>query len=492
MEPIVICDSAIVSFYKENPNIDIISINHIFIDILKKLSTNLNETLANNINAKILSTLSDLSKDVQSLKQDVSFQLQHAKNDYIENVKLTLANYLLTNNEKTQHIMEKNTDMMITKTANIINDIIPKHHSTFHSTMDDTMKQLQMSILNDTNKLIHAVNKDDKTISDFVNNIDAKFNQLILNIQQPIVSCIQQNEDRTSSNIQLLRDKMISQQTSQDKLSGDMHDFLNKYKHNSSSKGNVSEHELYCILQEIFKSDQIINCSTETATCDYRVNRCNPEKPTILFENKDYMKQVTTEEVSKFERDLKLQQQHGVFISQNSSITFQIDIINNLIHIYIPNAKYNIDKIRTAVEIIDNLSVTINALKQQEETTINVVNIDKQDLDELLSSYNHFNAKKTALINTIMSSNKQIMEQLQELHMDAVKKILGKNNSLNNVDDFCCQFCNSPQKGKAGLSIHMSRYCKINPESDANNPKKNKKSKQTGDVTLENIVVDIK
>ena len=68
MEPIIINDPIIISFYNENTNIDIVSINHIFIDILKKLSTNLNETLTNNINHKILSTLTDLSKDILNLK----------------------------------------------------------------------------------------------------------------------------------------------------------------------------------------------------------------------------------------------------------------------------------------------------------------------------------------------------------------------------------------------------------------------------------------
>ena len=152
MEPIIINDPTIVTFYNENPNINIVSINHIFIDILKKLSTNLNETLTNNINHKILTTLTELSKDILGLKQDIALQLQSTKNDYIENVKLTLSNYLLTNNEKTQHIMDKNTDLMITKTTNIINEIIPKHHSTLHSTIDETIKQLHLSILTDTNK----------------------------------------------------------------------------------------------------------------------------------------------------------------------------------------------------------------------------------------------------------------------------------------------------------------------------------------------------
>lgn len=478
MEPIIINDTTIIAFYNENPNIDIVSINHIFIDILKKLSTNLNETLTNNINHKILSTLTDLSKDISSLKQDITSQLQNTKNDYIENIKLTLSNYLLTNNEKTQVIMDKNTDVMITKTINIINEIIPKHHSTLHSTIDETIKQLHSSILTDTNKLINSINKDDKTLTEFVSNIDSKFNNLITNIQQPIFSCIQQNDERTASTIQSMRDKLVSQQTSQDKLNGDLYEFLNKYKHNSSSKGNVSEHELYCILQEIFNNDEIIDCSTETATCDYKVNRLNPNKPTILFENKDYTKSVSTDEIKKFERDIALQQQHGIFISQNSNITFkeayQIDIINNLIHIYLPNTKYNVEKIRVAVNIIDNLSTTLDQIKLTQETTNTTIQIDENDINELLVLFNDFNTQKSLIIATIQSSNKTILEQLENLQINAIKKLLNKNN-LSNNDVVLCPYCNKHDnnKGKASFSAHM-RQCALNPNKIAKALNKNK------------------
>jgi hypothetical protein len=49
-EQIVVKDQTIIAFYKDNPNLNFVTMNHIFIDILKKLSTNLNETITNNIN----------------------------------------------------------------------------------------------------------------------------------------------------------------------------------------------------------------------------------------------------------------------------------------------------------------------------------------------------------------------------------------------------------------------------------------------------------
>lgn len=466
---IVVKDQTIIAFYKENPNLNFITMNHIFIDILKKLSTNLNETITNNINHKILSTLTELSKDILGFKQDINTQLHETKKEYIDNVKLILDNNHMSTNDKIQHILEKNNDSIISKTTSIINEIVPNHNNLFFRQIEHSISNLYESINQDTNKLIENINKDDKYITDFVDNIDTKFNNMIINMQQPIFSFIQSSEERTSNNVQQIRDKLISQQVSQENLNLGIHEFLNKYKHNSSSKGNVSEYELYSILQTIFPSDEIIDCSGETSTCDYRVNRFNASKPTILFENKDYSRSVTTEEIKKFERDVKIQKQHGIFISHKSNITykepFQIDIIDNLIHIYLPKTEYSLEKIRIAVEIIDTLSSKLSYITntQTEETTIHIT---KDDIDELVELFNDFNSQKISIIDTIKTTNKQILDKIEAMQINVVKKILNKNGIFQSDDDFKCKHCNSfTGKNKASIGAHV-RNCKLNPANN--------------------------
>ena len=465
VDQIVVKDQTIIAFYKENPNLNFISMNHIFIDILKNLSTNLNETLTSTINHKILSTLTDLSKDIAGFKQDVSTKLHETKKEYIENVRLILENNTMNANEKIQSILEKNNESILSKTTSVINEVVPKHNDKFFGLIDISIRTLYDSINADTSRLIENINKDDKNISEFVNNIDTKFNNMITGLQQPIFSFIQSSEERTTNNVQQIRDKLVAQQMSQDNLNNDMHEFLNKYKHNSSSKGNVSESELYSILQVIFPSDEIIDCSNESATCDYKVNRLNQSRPSILFENKDYSRSVTTEEIKKFERDLKQQRLHGIFISHKSNITykepFQIDIIDNLIHVYLPNTDYSVEKIRIAVEIIDSLATKLNYLKfSQSETTINIT---KEDIDELIEVFNDFNAQKISLIDAIKTSNKLILDKIENMQLNSVKKILNKNGFFQMDDDFKCKHCNTfAGKNKASLGAHI-RNCKFNP-----------------------------
>ena len=461
-------DQTIIAFYNENPNLNFITMNHIFIDILKKLSTNLNETITNNINHKILATLTDLSKDIVGIKQDVATKLNDTKKEYIDNIKLIIENNSMSSNDKLQHILEKNNETIAFRTSSIIQEIVPKQNDKFVDQLETSIKSLYESLNNDTNKLLENINKDDKSITEFVSSIDTKFNNIIVSMQQPLFNCIQSSEERTSNNVQQIRDKLISQQLSQDNLNQSIHEFLNKYKHNSSSKGNVSEYELYSILQVIFPSDEIIDCSTETSTCDYRVNRKISNKPTILFENKDYSKTVTTEEVNKFKKDLKLQQLHGIFISQKSNITFkdpfQIDIIDNLIHIYLPNAEYNVEKIRIAVEIIDALSYQLkhNANAKKEITTIN---IEQEDVDELIELFNNFNMQKENIIDTIKTTNKQILDKIDNLQLISVKNLLTKLGFIQVEEDFKCKYgCNYIGKNKASLGAHY-RNCKSNPST---------------------------
>jgi methyl-accepting chemotaxis protein len=204
---IVVKDQTIIAFYKENPNLDFNTMNHIFIDILKKLSTNLNETIT---------------------------KLHETKKEYIDNIKLIIDNSTMTTNDKIHNILEKNNEYIVSKTTSIINEILPKNNNIFINHVDNKIKQLYDSINHDTNKLIDNIKNDDTNISEFINSIDAKFNNMIGSIQQPIFSFIQ-----------------------------------------------------------------------------------------------------SSEEIKKFERDLKLQKQHGNFISHKSNITykepFQFDIIDNLI-----------------------------------------------------------------------------------------------------------------------------------------------------------------
>jgi hypothetical protein len=469
MNSITINDINIINFYNENPHLNITSINLIFIDILKNLSTNLSSTLDNAVNNQILSIVSNMKSDLFNIKSelyklnsDILVTLNDNKKDYINDIKLILTNSEFSNNEKLNNLIEKSNDQLLAKTTLLINEVIPKSNDKSYNQIETCIKNFFGSLKEDTDILLKQTTNDKS--KEVIENIEKNFNKMLSNIQQPIFSAIQTSETRTFTHMQQLNENLIVQKKLQDSVSNDLSIFLNKYKSNSSIKGAVSELELYSVLQKIVPYDQIIRCSNETASCDIRLNRRDKKHPTILFENKDYMTSVNTEEIEKFERDLKRQHSHGIFISQNSPITykdnFQIDIIENLIHLYIPNAKYDQDKIKLAINIIDNLHDKINYHPPNGEHT--KISLTNEDYEEIKEEYRIFANRKIEMLDTIKSITKQLTEKLEDIQLPHIRKLVAGKTDTKSIG-IVCTICNKfTGKNRGSLAAHMKSCIKIN------------------------------
>jgi hypothetical protein len=463
---IKITDETILQFYQNNPNLNFVTMNHILINILKSLSTELTDTMNTTINSQILSIVTDMHSNINSIKTDIIIKLHETKKEYIEDLKTILNSNSLSYNEKMTSLIEKNNDNLLTKTTLMINDIIPKNQEKNTSIIENYIKTFCSDITQQISRLAELTNKDEQHIHTIVSNIDTQFSKMINTIQQPIFTFIQSSEERTNSSIQNMKDNLNSQQHQQLKLTNEISDFLNKYKNNSSVKGSVSENELYYIIQSIMPTDEIVKVSSDTATCDIKVNRLDKTKPTILFENKEYNRSLTTEEVKKFERDVQLQKTHGIFISQKSPITyknnFQIDIINGLIHLYIPNAEYDANKIKMAIDIIDSLSLRLETMNT---TNDDEYHVSKDDMDDIIEEYRVFTSQKLQMIETIRTITKQLVDKMEDIQLPKLKKLFIKLGNIENDNDFKCTFCNSwTGKNKASLGAHI-RNCKFNPKN---------------------------
>ena len=471
---IIINDPVILSYYRENPHLDFVIMNHIFIDILKSLSTNLMSTTNNTINQKILTLVGELNSNINIIKTDLFSKLHDFKKEYIEDVKIILTNNILTNEKNIGTLIEKNNEHLLTKTTLVINDIIPKTNEKNFTQIENCVKSFCSNISNDITKIIENTSKTDNkedNIKQIVDKIETKFNTMVSHIQQPIFSVINKTEERTTNKITEINNNLNIQLHNNNKLTTEINEFLNKYKNNSSTKGSVSETELYFLLQTLMPTDEIVKVSTDTACCDFKVNRKDPSKPTILFENKDYSRTVNSDEIKKFERDVQLQKNHGIMISQNSPITFkdnfQIDVINGFIHVYVPNANYNLEKIKIAIDIIDNLSFKIYSMSSDLDNEY--ISLSKHELDDITEEYRLFGIQKSQMIDTIKLVTKQLVDKMEEIQLPKLKKILIKGGNVENDNDFKCVFCNGwSGKNKASLAAHL-RNCKYSPKNKDNN-----------------------
>jgi hypothetical protein len=464
MENITITDKTIIAFYKENPQLNIENINNIFIDILKQLSTNLSSKIDNTLTSQILSIVTELKGEIYKINSDMTAKLNDTRKEYMNDVKTLFSHAELSTQEKINHILEKSNDNLLTKTTLLMSNIIPKSHDKNYTSIENCIKQFFTNISEDTKQLLQ-MNGMDKS-DGLVENIDKNINKMFSNIQQSLFNAIQTSESRTFSSIQQVNDTINLQKQIQENLSVELNAFLNKYKSNSSVKGSVSECELYSLLQKILPHDFLVRCSTEACSCDIRLTRKDKRLPNILFENKDYTATVNTDEIEKFERDLKLQRCHGIFISQNSPIAykenFHIDIINNIIHLYIPNAGYDIEKIKLAINIVDSLSEKLNLIVLDPDEEIYEVSID--DFENLKKEYCDFANKKSEMLDLIKMITKQLSDKLESIQLPVLKKLTVGNTETKNMG-IICSLCNKfNAKNKASLGAHM-KHCRLSNEN---------------------------
>jgi hypothetical protein len=464
MENITITDKTIIAFYGENSHLNIENINHIFIDILKQLSTNLSSKIDNTLTSQILSIVTDLKGEIYKINSDMTAKLNDTRKEYMNDVKTLFSHSELSTQEKINHILEKSNDNLLTKTTLLMSDIIPKSNDKNYTNIENCIKQFFTNISEDTKQLLQ-MNGMDKS-DGLVDNIDKTINKMFSNIQQSLFNAIQTSESRTFTGIQQVNDTINLQKQIQENLSSELNTFLNKYKSNSSVKGTVSECELYSLLQKILPHDFLVRCSTEACSCDIRLTRKDKRLPNILFENKDYTATVNTDEIEKFERDLKLQRCHGIFISQNSPIAykenFHIDIINNIIHLYIPNAGYDIEKIKLAVNIVDSLSEKLNLIVLDPNEEIYEVSID--DFENLKKEYCDFANKKSEMLDLIKMITKQLSDKLESIQLPVLKKLTVGNTETKNMG-IICSLCNKfNAKNKASLGAHM-KHCRLSNEN---------------------------
>jgi len=456
MEIIKISDKKVVEFYKSHPELNIVTMNLIFIDILEKLSSNLHTSVENTVSQQILGLVTDMRAEFKQFNTGLSTRLTDIKREYIDDVKQLMTNSELIIHDKITHSIERNLDSFVAKTTLAINDTIPSKNA---SALEDVVKKYTDRIISDTTALLSPEGKLNKR--DGLQQLETSLNTMITNMQT-LANTVNVSESKNASVIQSLNERMVAHKQSQDAVFSELGSFLNKYKNNSSVKGAISETELYHMLQQIEPYAEIVRCSGETATCDFRMRRLNASKPVILFESKDYAASVNTEEVAKFERDLQTQKCHGIFVSQNSPITFKenfhIDIINGIIHVYISNVKYDVNILKTAIDIVDHLDYALPNRSGESKKTELSVNVLNKDIELMRIECSSFAAKRLRIIDCVRSFSKDMLEQLDEIQLPNIRRITGAETGINGLP---CTICNNFWgKNQSSLSAHKRKCAK--------------------------------
>ena len=482
---IVIKNKRVWDFYNENKNIDIEKANLLLIDFIENMFNEM--TNANsNINAQILSYISDNKNQIQFIKSNLSMvnenltklntdiannimvQFMNLKKDYIEDVRQIINNGSLSTNEKISSLMDKNNSHLIDKTTLILNDVIPKNQDVFNKQFQLSLKQFYTLITEETNKLAKTMNND-KSLNEFINNFENKYSAMMTSMQNPLYSFITTSENRINKNIDVLKENSSIALTSQTKLQEELGEFLGKYNV-SSNKGKFGEENLSTILNSMYQNAEIKNTTGTKSSGDFIIKRL--DKPTIMFENKEYKNNIDKEEIAKFIIDIDNQNTHGIFLSQYSGISFkqnyQIDIHKGKVLVYVQNCEYSPDKIRIAVDIIDNLSVKLEDLNEDDENNT----ISKEILDDINAEYQVYIQNKETMMTVLKDFSKKMTSQIEDIKFPELDKYLSAKYAYVKTRCFNCDLCNMFTAGsKQSLSAHKRGCIKKHPTSNVMNKK---------------------
>lgn len=471
---LAVTNKKIYEFYNNNPNVDFESVNLFLIDFMESIFNNMTNDLNSNINSQLLSFMKDnqmkienMTNSLTSVKQHITnltnditnnmvLQMNNMKKEYINDLSQIINTNSLSSNEKISSLIDKSNSILVDKTMLILNDIIPKNQDTLQKQIKENLKELHTSITNDTYKLTENVNNKDAQ-TDFLINIENKLSTVIHNIQQPLYSTLSASEERLSNSINNIKDTTIASVNTQDKLFKELEGFLGKYK-SSTHKGKFGEEQLSSLLNSLYTNAEITNTTGQKAAGDFLIKRV--DKPDIMVETKNYTDNIPKEEISKFIRDIEMLNISGIFISQHSGIAFkqnfQIDINNGNVLVYIQHCDYDPEKIRLAVDIIDNLSSKLKDINTHDEN----INISKDIIDSINDDYRLFILNKESLHTVLRDFTKKMNTQIDDLAMPNLDRYLEPKYAYVKDRVFKCDLCNEfIGKNKQALSSHK-RGCK--------------------------------
>jgi hypothetical protein len=419
----------ILHFYREHPQLDFESINLIVVDVLKKCTTT--ETGQ----SKILSTIKDNAMKIldSNMKDDnphneitnkLLLQFLDIKRKYIDELNIIINTY--PSLDILSMLLEENNNVLINKTSVILNDIVPKTNPQ-NLKIEETIILFKKSINEDILTLINSI--DNNTVKAFINNFELKTNNMLKNIQQPIFSYISSCEERIQTNITNLK-QMFNEQTN----------------HNAVPKKIVP---INILLNRIYSTSDVMRVPRHDVVGHsamsnlYMMKRENCSK--IMIENNAVEHNIELEDVSKFIEEVEQNYCHGILLSQHSGISskqnYHIDSFNGYIIVYIHNVEYDPERIRVAVDIIDNLSLKLKDYGINEN---GMYNIDKDILKEINQEYQLFLSQKESIITVLREGQRKVISQIDNFSFPNLDKYLStKFITPIHKQGFLCDLCKS-------------------------------------------------
>lgn len=467
---LTINNKRIFDFYDEHKNLNFENMNLILVEILENLLKNTNPTLDMNVAASLLESVKGLQGKIHNIEDVMNKNLNDISNvftlkfidfkkEYMTDLQLILSNNA---NEKVAPLIKEYNESLLDKTKIMFGEIIPKNQESLYKSIEGSLRTLQESVNNDTNLLIKS-SLSKEVLQDYISKLDEKFGNTLLNTQSVLNTIVSSSEQRIDQRLGEIKEISSTNSSSQTNLYANINELLKKME-NSSSKGKISENLLFNVLHSLYPTAQIESVGNIKETGDILIKR--RDKPVILFENKNYDRNVGQEEVRKFLRDVETQKCCGIMLAQHYGIAnknnFEIEIHNNNVLIYMHNVEYDSYKIKAAVDIVDHFKVCLDDL---ELGTGEHISLDKEFLDDINKEYQNFANNKLTHIKTIKDTQQKLIAQVEDLKIPTLEHYLSRMYASSGAKENTCEYCNYVAKNLRALTAHH-RGCALKKQHE--------------------------
>jgi hypothetical protein len=432
-------------YYKKNPSVDFESMNLVLLDFMDKISHDMSKVLQNTLQGQLLQEVKEIKGQLSLFQENILGKVSETNKSFVETLKLLLSMNSSEHSDKVVQLLQKHSESFIDKISNLL----PKTQEETQRKIQDQLSLLQKTIQCDFQQFM-IQSKPETNLSEFLSSFDTKLSVL----QQPIFQMIQSNQEHVSTKLSTVKDELLVNKATNERLYSEMSEFLHKYKASSQFKGQYSEHMLETILTEMFPTASIENTTAQTASGDFMIHREGYQD--ILIENKNYERNVDLDEIKKFIRDVNHKECSGIMMSQLSGIVskpnFFIEIHNGKVLIYLHKVFFSKEQIKMAIDVIDHLSSRLSTIVTNEEE--HGFNIRKEVLDRINTEVQLFVKNKEMLATTIKESSRRMLAQLEEFQLPELTLFLNDKYASVQNQAFVCETCNHSFPTKKGLAMH--------------------------------------
>ena len=448
---LTLTNKRVYDFYTANPHISFESMNLVLLDLIEQLHNDISKVSAATATAEILACVREIHNGVSTLGDTLALKLHDTNKSFIETTKMVIGMASSENADKITQLLNRNTDTFIER----INTSIPKMNDESNRRIQQMLGDVHHSLQNDMRTLLDSTrNKDEVHDRGILEALETK----LMKQQQPLFSYISANQDQIISHISGIKETAVIGQAASDKLFSELGEFLGKYRSSSQFKGQCSENMLETVLNKLYPTADIANTTAAKASGDFIMKR--EDRPTIMIENKNYERNVNLDEVKKFLRDVTDLQCSGIMMSQFSGIASKpngfIEVHDSNVLIYLHNVDYSPEKIKMAVDVIDNLTSKLETIAAHEEQTGIVIR--KDVLDRINEQFQFFMAQKEALLCVMRESHKKIISQLDELRLPDLSAFLNDKYASIQNQQFVCDICNLSFTNRRSLASHRKLH----------------------------------